>query len=89
MSLPFVTLNVGDKFNSIQELRDKCATYALQNTFEFKLAKSDKTYYIIYCKVEGCNWRLYTASVKGSELYSIRTFNSEYNYFSINHYRHA
>ena len=41
------------------------------------------------CKAEGCNWRLYATSVKGSELYSIRTFNSEYNYFGINHYCHA
>ena len=47
MNIPVVTLDVGDSFSTIKELKDICA---MQNTFEYEPEKSDKSRYTIVCR---------------------------------------
>src|SRR5579859_1864393 len=89
MNLPAVGLNVGDTFNSMQELKGTCKAYSIQNAFEFTPEKSDKTRYTICCKADGCTWCLHASSVKCSQLYCIKTFNSEHTCFGTNSLRHT
>ena len=89
MNISVVTLDVGDSFSTIKKFNDACKAYSIQNTFEYKLEKSDKSRYTIVCKADGCSWRLHASSVKSSDIYRVKTFNSEDTCFGLNHRQHA
>jgi MuDR family transposase len=82
-------LAVQTKFDSIQSLRNACATYAIDNAFEYKVLWSSQTRYTITCKAEGCPWRLHGSTVNGASFCRIKTYNDEHTCFGLNHIGHA
>lgn len=45
------TLQVCTSFDSIQELKDACKLYSIENMFEYRVLKANKTRYTILCKI--------------------------------------
>ena len=82
-------VSLGASFDSLQELKDACKTYSIENTFEYKVLKANKTRYTVICKAEDCAWHLHASSVQGSLLFRIKTYQSEHSCFGINHQGHA
>ena len=44
----------GVQFANLDQLKQACWEFAIQNVFEFKTLKSSKMHYEIACKVTGC-----------------------------------
>jgi len=79
----------GATFDSLQELKDACKAYSIENAFEYKVVKANQTRFTITCKAEACPWRLHASSVQGSSPFRIKTYESEHACFGINHQGHA
>ena len=71
---------MGERFDTMQELRAFCEKYAINKNFKFLTKQADKTRYTINCNnIEGCTWRLYTSILKTegqSHFFEIQTLSS-------------
>ena len=47
-------LGEGVQFANLDQLKQACREFAIQNAFEFKTLRSSKTRYEIACKATGC-----------------------------------
>src|SRR5436190_4992608 len=56
----------GVQFANLDQLKQACREFAIQNAFEFKTLRASKTRYEIACKATGCGWRLYARPIDGS-----------------------
>src|SRR5579859_481313 len=82
-------LLVGASFDSLQELKDACNLHCIQNAFEFKVLKANKTRYTIVCKAEECAWHVHASSVHGADIYHIKTYQSQHSCFGLSHQGHS
>src|SRR5579859_5825006 len=78
-------VSLGATFDSLQELKDTCKTYSVENAIEYKVLEANKTRYTIICKAEACPWCLHASSVQGSSLFRIKMYESEHSCFGLNH----
>ena len=77
--------NIGNTFDSLSKLKHTCATFAIQNAFEFKTIHASTDRYEVLCKSVDCQWRVYARSVKGSSFFRIRSANLVHDCFGM-HY---
>jgi MuDR family transposase. len=85
MQPPTSTLHVGAAFDSLQDVKNACKAYSIENAFEYRVLKANKHRYTITCKAEDCTWRLHASSVKESSIYRIKTYEAEHTCFGIGH----
>src|SRR5438552_19192460 len=75
----------GVQFANLDQLKQACREFAIQNTFEFKTLRSSKTCYEIACKATGCGWRLYARPIDGSNIFSIQKYTAVHECYGLNH----
>ena len=80
----------GIDFNTLDQLKHACRTWAVKQTFEFKTVRASKTRYEIVCKGDNCPWHLSARSVGGpGGFFRIKSFVSDHSCFGINHSGHG
>src|SRR5436190_17716457 len=79
----------GIDFNTLDQLKHACRTWAVKQTFEFKTVRASKTRYEIVCKGDNCPWHLSARSVGGpGGFFRIKSFMSDHFCVGINHSGH-
>jgi len=78
------SLVIGREFPSKKALQQACNQVAIHHHFELVPVRSNKQYYTIKCKADNCPWRLYAARVEKSDLWQIRTFQSDHTCHGLN-----
>ena len=88
MQSPASILHVGAAFDSLQDIKNVCKVYSIENAFEYRVLKANKDRYTITFKAEECTWRLHASSTKKSSIYRIKTYEAEHTCFGIGHAGH-
>jgi len=79
---------LGATFDNLQDLKDACKANFIDNAFEYRVLKANKTRCTIVCKAEACPWRLHASSIHDSSLFRIKTYKSEHSCFGINYVKY-
>jgi uncharacterized iron-regulated membrane protein len=79
-----VSLAIAATFPSKRALQQAVNENSILHHFEVVPVRSNKSYYTVKCKADGCPWRLYGARVEKSELWQIRTFQNEHTCYGLN-----
>ena len=69
-----LSFEIGQNFVSKEELKNKLYEAVINNYWEMKIVKSDKSLYVVKCVDDDCQWRLRAAKIPMSEFFSIRTY---------------
>jgi hypothetical protein len=56
----------GQDYDSLKALKLAVQTWAIQEVFEFRTLRSNKTRWELGCKGENCGWRIYATSIGGA-----------------------
>ena len=56
----------GQDYDSLKALKLAVQTWAIQEVFEFRTLRSNKTRWEVGCKGENCGWRIYATSIGGA-----------------------
>jgi hypothetical protein len=78
----------GTDFESLKDLKNACAEFAVKEIFEFKTVRATRKRYEILCKSVECPWRIYASAVMNTSLFRIKSCTLEHNCFGINHRGH-
>jgi MULE transposase domain/MuDR family transposase/SWIM zinc finger len=79
----------GSTFDNLEQLKQACRMYAIENHFEFRTSRSTKTRYQIACKVSTCSWYLYATAVNNTaNIFRIKKYSSDHQCFGISHTGH-
>ena len=68
------SFKIGQNFMSKKELKNKLYEAAINNYWEMKIVKQDKSWYAVKCVDDDYQWRLWVAKIPMSEFFSIRTY---------------
>lgn len=70
-----IGLNLGQEFESKQEVQDLVDKAVIRNCFEVAIIKSSPGLYVLKCRDSCCKWSLRVAKLKNSDRISVRTYN--------------
>ncbi|XP_038701913.1 uncharacterized protein LOC119998649 [Tripterygium wilfordii] len=74
----YAVLKVGEIFPDKKSLFKKLCMHALHLHFEFKVAKSTKTLFVVRCKVSECKWWLRATRVDDTCFFVIKLYRDEH-----------
>src|SRR5579859_1115755 len=79
----------GQDHSSLKALKLVVQSWAIQEIFEFKTLRANKTRWEVVCKGENCGWRIYATSIGGDgNMFRIKKYMWKHQCMAITHSGH-
>ncbi|KAI9186147.1 hypothetical protein LWI28_014179 [Acer negundo] len=74
-----ISLKAGQIFSNAKEVRDVIRRFAIQEGFQFKKLKNDKSRYTVRCLNEDCDWRVHASTMIDRITFIIRSISGSHS----------